>query len=86
MQCFGCGYDLKKDEKTCPYCGRENPNYNSIKNLITSFDSTKFNEKINTNNIKINWLLFIILLIINPVLGIIYIIIAALTSKNKNEN
>lgn len=66
-ECTNCGNIVSVLDDKCPYCG----SFRAYKS-----QSSTFNKKPNTFNYdNINWVLFIILLIIFPPAGIIYLII-----------
>lgn len=78
-ECPGCGNLIPENEKCCKYCGGGNPNY--VKPLFapantSSSGSTSTSNSANTSG-KINWAIFIILLIVFWPGAVIYAIVAS---------
>ena len=75
-KCPGCGADLTNDQKECPYCGAKNPNYVAPKPVVQpTFTYSSGPKPAPVAGSSINWLVFIILLLIFWPAAIIYLVL-----------
>lgn len=75
-ECPNCGATISVDEPTCKYCGGQNPSY--VKPVFSSFAPPIPGNASSTDHAKssrVNWVLFVILLIICWPAAIIYLIV-----------
>jgi len=79
-ECANCGADLLNSQKTCKYCGSPNPNY--VAPILPTFTSgsTDYHTGATATTSKVNWVVFVILLIVFWPAAIIYAIV---TSNSK---
>lgn len=83
--CPNCGAAMTNSDKCCKYCGTANPNYvkpassssffSSSSSLSSQSSSSTENSSSDVDNSKINWLAFIVLLILFWPAAIIYFIV-----------
>lgn len=73
--CSSCGYHLSSNEDKCPYCGSRNPNYSAKSDFVGRiFSTTEEKSKEEELPINVNWIAFIVLLIICWPLAVAYIL------------
>lgn len=78
-ECANCGADMLNSEKVCKYCGSPNPNYVApiLHEVVSPFLNTSSSTGTSapkTAPAKVNWLVFVILLIFFWPAAIIYLV------------
>lgn len=76
-ECSSCGNIISSTDDKCPYCGtvrsfNKSNNDNSSNN---NFNNNFFSKETNESFRKVNWLLFIILLVLFWPAAIIYLLV-----------
>lgn len=89
IDCPSCGAKLSNTDETCRYCGSKNVGYQKSSNSkvqdnfeqVKQFGSDVYNKIIQDK--EINWVAFIILLIIFWPAAIIYLVVATKDKEKK---
>lgn len=82
-ECTSCGNIISTTDDKCPYCGtvrsfNKSNNGNSNNN---NFSNTFFNKETNDSLKQVNWVLFIVLLVVFWPAAIVYILVKTQEKK-----
>lgn len=81
-KCSSCGYMIPNTVEKCPYCGSANPNFSVKEKIVDNFQQKAFSKDEEpvfhdtpVEKPKMNWLLFVLLLICCWPVAIVYLVI-----------